>query len=61
MWKCATECNFITFSFCGVPREFLFVKSGPCLKKGKNTAVDDDTLHLSLSAADCAYFFHKFK
>ena len=30
-------------------------------KRSKNTAVDDDTLHLSLLAADCAYFFHKFK
>ena len=29
----ASDCNFITFSFGGVPQEFLFVKSVPCLKK----------------------------
>ena len=28
-----SECNFITFSFGGVPLEFLSVKSVPCLKK----------------------------
>ena len=28
-----SECNFITFSFGGVPRVFLSEKSVPCLKK----------------------------